>query len=124
MEEEWRAIEGYPGYEVSNQGEVRSYWRKGRSKRLGPLAHPQVMRPGKGSGRGTVRVTLDGEKWNVSILVALAFIGPRPPGLFVCHQPWDNRLSNLYYGTPFENSRDAKKNGKTPQGQIEVECSS
>lgn len=32
MEEEWRPVEDYPGYEVSNTGKVRSHWNKTKKK--------------------------------------------------------------------------------------------
>lgn len=48
------------------------------------------------------------------MLVMLAFVGPRPDGLDVCHgngNPADNRLENLRYGTRSENMRDALRHG-------------
>ena len=47
-------------------------------------------------------------------LVAEAFIGPRPPGLHVCHNdgdPANNQPSNLRYDTPSENSYDTVRHG-------------
>lgn len=47
-------------------------------------------------------------------LVALAFIGPCPPGMEVLHGPGgklDNRLANLHYGTRSENQLDRRRDG-------------
>jgi hypothetical protein len=50
----------------------------------------------------------------VHTLVALAFLGHRPPGAEVRHlngNAHDNRVENLCYGTSSENSRDTVQNG-------------
>jgi hypothetical protein len=54
-------------------------------------------------------------KTRVQYLVADAWLGPRPPGRWVLHRNdvgTDNRLSNLYYGTPADNASDAARNGR------------
>jgi hypothetical protein len=56
----------------------------------------------------------------IGTLVIEAFVGPRPEGLYVCHKngvPWDNRLSNLYYGTPQQNSDDKRLHGTHLEGE-------
>lgn len=55
----------------------------------------------------------------VHVLMMEAFVGPRPPGHYVCHNngdPADNRLENLRYDTPKGNSADASRHGTQPTG--------
>jgi hypothetical protein len=53
-------------------------------------------------------------------LVLETFIGPRPPGMEVRHvinnDPTDNRLVNLAWGTPSENTADKWRHGTMPAG--------
>jgi hypothetical protein len=117
MLEHWKDIPGYEGrYQVSDLGRVRSvdrlvefprYLRDGawRSaslrKRKGVLLRPGPMRSGHltvALGRGNSR--------QVHQLVLLAFVGPCPEGhevLHLDHDPKNNRLDNLKYGTRSEN---------------------
>lgn len=47
-------------------------------------------------------------------LVALVFLGPRPPGLVVCHNdgiPTNNHIRNLRYDTHVANNNDAVLHG-------------
>jgi hypothetical protein len=56
----------------------------------------------------------------VAVLVAAAFIGPRPDGLQVCHEDGINtrdHASNLYYGTPAQNTADKLRHGAVPFGE-------
>lgn len=106
---EWRPIPGYPGYEVSDEGSVRS--SKYRQPRLlKPTTNPQT-------GYKQVYLRADGRThtWRVHALVLLAFVGPRPEGdVQVRHLDGDrlnNRLANLAYGTRSENMRDAVEHG-------------
>lgn len=115
--EQWRPIPGYEGrYEVSDQGRVRSLgfyasnqtWRAGRIRRLVP----------RESGHLTVKlVDANGatKTHGVHRLVLLAFVGEAPSGshwgLHKNDVPWDNRPSNLRWGTASQNSHDAVRNG-------------
>lgn len=102
-DEVWVAIPGYESkYQVSDAGRVRSmdHW-DGRRNVKG-----RVLRPGSTkSGHVSVSLGRSNSKL-VHGLVMLAFVGPRPQGMEVLHQnhiPWDNRKSNLRYGTRSEN---------------------
>jgi len=56
---------------------------------------------------------------NVHSLVLLTFTGPRPDGMEARHlngDPYDNRLSNLVWGTGVENCRDTALHGRGPIG--------
>lgn len=53
-------------------------------------------------------------------IVLEAFVGKRPFGMVVRHLNGvaiDNRISNLCYGTPKNNSEDGIKLGETPRGE-------
>lgn len=54
-------------------------------------------------------------EYTVHALVALAFHGPRPPGMDVCHNNgdrFDNRADNLRYATRGENVREGIRHAK------------
>lgn len=118
--EEWLPILGWEDtYEVSNLGRVRSLPRvvqhsNGRTLHLSG----RILRPGTSKGRDKyLRVGLcrDGElnMKKVHLLVAEAFIGPRPKGAVCRHlndDPSDNRVENLRWGTASENQQDSVRN--------------
>jgi len=99
MNEEWRSIPGYDGYEVSNLGRVRG----SRGWILKPLIssnhhyHIGLFKIGK----RILRL--------VHSLVLEAFVGPCPDGMECRHldgDPANNRLDNLRWGTHRENEAD------------------
>ena len=113
MNEIWLPITGYEGrYEVSERG-VRSL------KTGNPLA---TRRIGGTSGSRYLAYSLyreDGYHTKTfHALLAEAFIGPRPDGMYVLHRdddPDNNIIENLYYGTPSENNFDQVRNGVHPK---------
>ena len=120
MTEQWRPVVGHEGaYEVSDQGRVRSLPHRVRlvvrggveTSRLSP---GKVLRPGRClSGHVSVAIG-KGRSVSVHVLVLTAFVGPRPAGydiLHLNHDPADNRLENLRYGTRSENLRMDYENG-------------
>lgn len=111
---EWRPIPGYPGYEVSDEGVVRSCSRKDAR---GRQRHTLTLRPRVGR-RGHLYVALysGGVRRDVGVhhLVLEAFIGPRPAGFDACHWndlPGDNRVANLRWDTRAANVADSMRNG-------------
>lgn len=105
--EEWRTIEGFPDYQVSNLGRVVSHKRP--APRLLSFSPSRI-------GHQNVVLLRDGIKTHhrVHSLVAAAFIGPRPPGADVRHldgNPGNNRFTNLVYGTRSENNYDSVRHG-------------
>lgn len=132
--EEWRAVVGYEGlYEVSSHGGVRSVPRTLiRKSRWGE--HPKhwpgkVLSPTVDRGRfayGRLQVKLcrgtkrDQSTRLVHSLVAEAFLGPRPEGAEIAHgdgNAANNRLENLRYATPAENSSDKFRHGTALSGE-------
>ena len=116
--EEWRPIEGFPGYEVSSLGRVKSLRRR----------EPHILRPC--TNRGYRLVSLAGPRGartkKVHQLVADAFDRPRPS---LKHEVrhlngirGDDRAENLRWGTRSENMQDALVHG-THHNAAKVECS-
>lgn len=108
--EQWKDVVGFEGkYQVSDLGRVRSLDRLvpagpgGHGRRL---VKGRVLRPApQDSGHLTV-VLGRGNTKSVHTLVMRAFRGMPAPGLEVLHsnhQPADNRLANLEYGTRSQN---------------------
>lgn len=119
MTEEWKAIPGYPGYEVSDHGQVRSYFeRTGGRGRWELASTPQRILSPSGCGAGYLGIGLckDGNvnRCHIAHLVLLAFVGPRPEGKEACHNDGDNsnnKLENLRYDTHEANMDDAVNHG-------------
>lgn len=130
--EVWRAVVDYEGwYEVSNQGRVRSVERSIPCvNRWGAYMRrfPSVILAQAVSNQGYLRVNLSIQgmagRRSLHVLVAQAFIGPRPPGLQVCHNDGDkanNTAGNLRYDTASANVRDCVKHG-TQSCARKTEC--
>lgn len=106
--EHWRPVVGFEGrYEVSDLGGVRNC-RTGKG-----------LRPGR-SANGYLSVALGRKSKLVQHLVAGAFIGPRPPGMLVCHNDGsrtNNRAANLRYDTYAGNSADTERHGTRMRGE-------
>lgn len=126
-DEKWLPIPGFPGYEASDQGNIRSVDRliirpgpKGNQRRKGVVLKVSIRRARSGTGTPYRTVTLYGPggqkkpSQSVGVLVLTAHVGPRPPGMLMRHlddNSLDDRLSNLAWGTYPENGRDAFING-------------
>lgn len=113
--EEWRPIEGYPGYFVSNLGRVKRevlvsnvLTPSPRNRHL-PYLAVKLCRDGKPTTQ------------NVHSLVARAFHGPAPsPQHEVAHGPagpTENNASNLRWATPRENQNDRVAAGTHNRGE-------
>jgi hypothetical protein len=130
--ETWKAIPGFEGlYEVSDHGRVRSLDRvTGVLNRWGTITQRKfagrVLQPETNHARGGYRYVnlyVDGAQHlrRVAVLVAAAFLGPRPDGQEVRHlngQPTDDRKANLAYGTRKENAADREAHGTALRGEI------
>ncbi len=100
----WRPIPGCDSYEVSDHGWVRSP--------RGLLA----CNPGSGGYRvAYMKIGRRTVARKVSGLVLEAFCGPRPEGMYACHNngnKTDDRLCNLRWGTPSSNNFDTVRHGR------------
>lgn len=126
IRERWRKVPGHPGYEVSDQGRVRSLDREVWSRRSGGRLYRRFYRGKMLSPRLNTdgyRVVTMGNLWRdarVPCLVLLAFRGPPPRGMEACHRDGvksDDRLSNLKYDTHRNNLRDRAEHGTDPKGE-------
>lgn len=102
MTTNWQPIDSHPEYFVSDDGRVR---------RTDVLA-PDTIK----GGYQRVQLWTNGVRTRrlVHLLVLETFVGPCPPGLEARHRngvSFDNRLSNLTWGTHSENQLDKVAHG-------------
>jgi hypothetical protein len=113
--ETWQPIPGYPFYEVSDCGRVRSVAREAHGR-----TYRSIVLSTRVSNSGYLLVNLRDEKGErqtrtVHTLVLAAFVGPRPRGQESMHlnnDPLDNRVENLAYGSHPENVEAQFGNGR------------
>ena len=122
---EWRPVVGHEGnYEVSNHGEVRSVERVVRYSDGRTRHYPSVTLRQPPNTNGYHRVNIDGRSVKVHLLVAAAFLGPRPDGHDVCHNNGDrsdNSARNLRYDTRSNNLKDAVLH-RTNKNTLKTHC--
>lgn len=108
----WKKIPRYSKYEVSEYGKIRSIKGilKGHVDKRGYVSYSLTDDCGKAT---TVRA---------HVAVALAFHGPKPSdGHYALH--WDdvksnNCSKNIRWGTPIDNKKDEKRNGRANIGEV------
>ena len=108
--EEWRWVDGYENYEVSNLGRVR--------KR-------QILKPSCSNGYSYIGLSKDGISKRVLVhsLIAEAFHGPRPDGMDCCHIDGNrdnNAADNLRWDTRSNNIKDRWKHQKGREEEAAV----
>jgi len=109
MTEQWKQIPGYPDYDVSDFGRVRSY-KRGRVPKVTKV---NVLRNGYPSI--TIRCGKTPRTTMVHQLVATTFLGDPPDGCQICHNDglqWNPRLDNLRYDTAGANIRERRPTGE------------
>lgn len=121
----YREAAGHPDYRVGSDG---SAWSRRMSSSRGNKPRWKRLSPAVGIDSGHQFIGLQGyhggqKAWRVTVhrLVLEAFIGPRPPGMYGCHNngnPTDNRLRNLRWATPRENVADMHRHGTSRWGTI------
>lgn len=117
--EQWKAVVGAEGYEVSDGGRVRSL-RYARTRKPGTA--PKILSIQKKYGYSYVTLFgADGPKLRAVHRVVLeAFRGACPPRCEGCHNDGNvqnNRLENLRWDTHFNNLMDRVRHNTVPKGE-------
>lgn len=114
------SVPGYENYGITLDGRVWSCSRVVRCNRGVRTTKGKWLGIGINSD-GYYSVSLADEKVTVQYFLALTFIGPKPfPNAQVLHKndvKFDNRIENLYWGTPQENMDDKVRNGNCPTAE-------
>lgn len=116
---ETRDVPGFPGYRVTADGDVLSYWTKGGA--IGTRATVLKAHTDKDGYRQLVLMR-DRKHCTkrVAAIVALAFLGECPKGMVIRHLDGCNtndRKDNLAYGTQQQNMDDREAHGNTARGE-------
>lgn len=122
-QERWKAIPGFPGYEISDHGRVRSYWKRvsngiGKGCRMVLIDNPvHYYSPQVGSS-GYVQMVFKKRpaysNQRIHRLMLEVFIGPCPKGMEACHNDGNktnNILPNLRWDTRKNNIGDQIRHG-------------
>jgi hypothetical protein len=123
QEIEYREVEGFPAYRVGSDGSVWSRWRKGPGAKLSNTTWLQLRATPDRDGYRRVQLShANGTKLTrkVCVLVAEAFLGPRPEGMECRHDNGrcaDDRADNLIWGTSLENAADKRRHGTIAKGE-------
>lgn len=122
MREEWKVIPGYPDYEVSDQGRVRS-WKRWNGHSVPRLLTPSALSTASGRTLPYLRVSLTSSTRvrvrYVHSLVLESFVGACPAGMEARHLDGDcqnNTLNNLQWGLPKANYSDRRLHGTDNTG--------
>jgi hypothetical protein len=118
MREIWTEINGWKGYEVSNLGNVRS-WFNTHGQIIGPKPIKCTLNY---KNRPVIRVRRNGKKCTLAVhrLVLEAFVSPCPEGMQACHyddNPLNNKLENLRWDTCKNNVLDGLRNQTAARGE-------
>lgn len=111
MKKQIKQIPGFPGYVVSNYGEVYSFWEgSGPAAKIGLVMKSLKVIISGGRCQVNLRKDKKSHTRRVHRLVLEAFVGPCPRGMECCHFPdrstLNNRLDNLRWDTKASNYRD------------------
>jgi hypothetical protein len=114
---QWKTINRFPSYEVSNEGVIR--------RKLGGTGAVvgKVMKwhTSTSSGYPDIRFTVNRKQTAIPVhrIVAASFLGPKPENLQIRHidgNKMNNHASNLCYGTAKENGQDKVHHGRSSKG--------
>ena len=119
MTESWKDIPGYVGrYQVSDLGRVRGIYKSKTT-----ILQPETKRGATPYQRVLLCVNGIRKHYQVHRLVLLAFVG-EPPDKYEClhldHDPTNNALFNLRWGSKSENCLD-RPNHIPPETKLSIE---
>jgi len=120
---EIRHVPDYPGYAVTDRGEVWSCRNWHKPTEVGDFRITwRKLKPSKSQGYPDLVICIHNKRKTVKVhhLVLLAFVGPKPDGMETLHRDGNKsnaNLSNLHYGTREENIEDKKRHGTSGLGR-------
>ena len=123
-----KEIPNFPGYFVTQNGEIFSNRKVSQGKRRGKYIpkHPGIYKLKKELFRkNRFRVNLIGSDGKpahrfIAVLVLETFVCPRPSGYYACHGKLgslEDSLENVYWATPKQNTADRKRDGTACIGE-------
>jgi len=117
FDEIWKPISHFPGYEISNHGRIRSFWKLD-GRRGWKISNRYKYLPKIHIDKGGYQfVRLRQKHLTIHGLVLTAFVGPRPLDKECRHldgNQKNNYLNNLKWGTKRENGLDKAMHGNLP----------
>ena len=118
MSEKWKTIKDYPDYEVSDQGQIRS-WKRKKLRILRPCLDTYKYL--------TISLYKNGTQNNTYVhsLVLETFISSRPKKMEACHNDGNksnNYLNNLRWDSHENNQADTIKHGTSTRGTKSPNC--
>lgn len=124
MKEIWKEVPGYPMYDVSDNGRVRSWRVRGNNNGCDTCRwakEPTILKQWRRNYYLGVNIVNTHGKSTFSVhkLVLTTFHGLGGDGMVCCHNNGerdDNRASNLRWGTPKENMADTLLHGTRNRG--------
>jgi hypothetical protein len=108
--------------------DMKEIWKPINEKYLvsswGRIKGPRKTTYGSVGSRGYMQICISRSTLNIHVLVAEAFLGPRPRGYHICHKDGDktnNKIENLRYDTPKGNWQDFRLSKKKTSHAISRE---
>jgi hypothetical protein len=116
-----RHIPNFPGYAITNTGEVWGCLLPGNSKRFHSSWRKRQPRTHK-DGHRYIPLYKDGKEHRIAVsrLVLTTFVGPCPLTMEACHEngvAMDDSLGNLRWDTRPANHADKRKHGTLYKGE-------
>lgn len=117
--------DNYPGYAFGSDGSVWNSGPIGFNTKVTGTWRPLKQTPTRHRKWAYYYVGIRGAQdkkrrnYPVHRLILEAFVGPRPEGMECRHlngNSFDNRIDNLKWGTPAENTEDKKAHGRIAMG--------
>jgi len=122
MNEEWRPISGFVGYEISSLGQVRSYRKRGVGAKSLAETPKLLKQTIDRYGYLTVHLSVNGKSLTKTVhrLLAKAFLDTPPSSVHqaahIDGNSLNNIVTNIYWATPKQNSRDRVNHGTQIRG--------